>query len=196
MLVPALTRSLSSTGQRPTPSCPKRRSENSHLLGHLERLDVMMPTHGTRNTAAVADLAGRVSAGGGGGAEGSFVWWQGYFCRLLLCVLVCGCGRAQLWLETPLGCRCTPMSQVAVPCGGGVVQLWAWGGSVHVAACLIARNGSARARRTSEIWRRVCCTLSVTRRPRLQVESLCMFLCCFDLSKPSTFTCIIPICTV
>jgi hypothetical protein len=156
----------------------------------------MMPTHGARNAATVADLAGRVSAGGAGGAEGSFVSWHGHCCRLLLCVLVCGCGRARLWLETSLGCRCTSMSQVAVPCGGGVVQLWAWGGSMHVIACLIARNGSARARRTSEIWRRVCGTVSVTRQPRLQVESLCMFLCCFDLSKRSTFTCIIPICTV
>ena len=26
-----------------------------------------------------------------------------------------------------------------------------------------------------------------------RLRSLCIFLCCFDLSKPSTFTCIIPI---
>ena len=153
----------------------------------------MVATHGAQNPAAVGALAGHVSAGG---AEGSFFGWQGHACRLLLCVHVRGCGSVRLWLEPRWGCRCTPISHAAVPCGGGVAQLWHWGGSVHFAVCPIARNGSARARRTSEIWDRVCGTVSVTRRLRLQVESLCMFLCCFDVSKPSTFTCTIPICTL
>ena len=151
----------------------------------------MMATHGARNSATVDGLAGRVSAEGAGGAEGSFVWWQGHACRLLLCVHVRGCGRARLCLEPPLGCRCKPISHVAVPRGGGVAQLWHWGGSVHVAACRIARNGSARARRTFEIRSSCLRSVSVTRRSRSQVESLCMFQCCFDLSKPSTFTCMI-----
>ena len=147
----------------------------------------MMATHGARNSATVDGLAGRVSAEGAGGAEGSFVWWQGHACRLLLCVHVRGCGRARLCLEPPLGCRCKPISHVAVPRGGGVAQLWHWGGSVHVAACRIAQNGSARARRTFEIRSSCLRSVSVTRRSRSQVESLCMFQCCFDLSKPSTF---------
>ena len=45
--------------------------------------------------------------------------------------------------ELPLGCRCTPISHVAVPSGGGVTQLWTWGGSMHFLACLNDRNGSA-----------------------------------------------------
>ena len=128
------------------------------------------------------------------GQRGAVFWWHGHVCRLLQCVHVRGCGSVRLWLEPPLGCRCMPISHVAVPRGGGVAQLWHWGGSVRIAACLSERTESARARRTSEIWDRVCGTVSVTRRSRSQVESLCMFQCCFDLSKPSTFTCIIPIC--
>ena len=148
---------------------------------------------GARNPARVGALAGRVSAGGAGGAEGSFVGWQGLVCRLLPCVHVRGCGRAQFCLEPCSGCRCKPISQVAVPCGGGVAQLWHWGSSVQCAACQIAGNGSAHARQTFGIWSSCLRAVSVTRRSRSQVESLCMFLYCFDLSKPSTFTCIIPI---
>ena len=137
---------------------------------------------------------GRGDSGGRGelcfGGMGMFA----DFCRLLQCVHVRGCGGVRLWLEPSLGCRCMPISHVAVPRGGGVAQLWHWGGSVRIAACLSERTESARARRTSEIWDRVCGTVSVTRRSRSQVESLCMFQCCFDLSKPSTFICIIPIC--
>ena len=194
MLVTALTRSLSSTGQCPTPSCPTRRSENSIYLVVRSSQDVLMPTHGARNLATMDALAGRVPAGGAGGTGGSFVGWKGHACTLLLCVHVRGCGSVRLWLEPPWGCRCTPILHVAVPRGGGVTQLWHWGGSVLFAACLRDRNGSARARRTLVICDRVCGTVSVTRRLRLQVESLCIFLCCFDLSKPSTFTCVIPIC--
>eukprot|EP00966_Prymnesium_polylepis_P067776 1575083-Prymnesium_polylepis.2 len=72
MLATALTHSLPSTGQRPTQSCPKRRSENRHLLGGSTLLDIMVPTHGPQNLATVATLAARVSAGGAKGAEGSF----------------------------------------------------------------------------------------------------------------------------
>ena len=194
MLVTALTRSLSSTGQCPTPSCPTRRSENSIYLVVRSSQDVLMPTHGARNLATMDALAGRVPAGGAGGTGGSFVGWKGHACTLLLCVHVRGCGSVRLWLEPPWGCRCTSISHVAVPRGGGVAQPWHWGGSVHVPACLSERIESARARRMSEIWDRVGGTVSVTRRSRSQVESLRMFQCCFDLSKLSTFTCIIPIC--
>ena len=123
-------------------------------------------------------------------------WWQGHVFRLFQCVHVRGCRSVRLWLEPPLGCRYTPITHVAVPCGGGDAQLWHWGGIMRIAACLSERTESARARPTSEIWDRVCGTVSVTRLSRLQVEGLCMFLSCFDLSKPSTFNGIIPICAL
>ena len=156
----------------------------------------MVPIHGAQIPATVAALAGRVSAGGAGGAEGSFVGWQGHSCRLLTLVHVRGCGRAQFCLEPCLGCRCMPISQVAVPCGGRVAQLWHWGSSVQCAACQIAGNGSANARQTFGIWSSCVRSVSVTCRSRSQVESLCMFQCCCDLSKLSTFTCIIQICAL
>ena len=119
------------------------------------RHDDMMPTHGMRNSAAVAALAARVSAGDAGGAEGCIIGQQGPSCRCCNVVHVCGCGRAQLCLEPCSGCRCMSVSHVAVCRGGRVAQLWHWGSSVHCAACLLTRNGSARACRTSEIWDRV-----------------------------------------
>ena len=67
----------------------------------------MMPTHGARNAATVADLAGQVSAGGAGGAEGSFVSWHGHCCRLLLYVLgrAHDCGWRHLWAAGAHPCR-------------------------------------------------------------------------------------------
>ena len=115
----------------------------------------MVPIHGAQNPATVAALAGRVSTGGAVGGEGSFAGWQGHVSRLLHCVHVRGCGCVRLWLEPLLGSRCTPILHVAVPRGGRVAQPWAWGGSVHVPACLSERTESARARRMSEIWARV-----------------------------------------
>ena len=149
----------------------------------------MMPVHGTRKPATVDGLAGRVSAGGAGGAEGSFVGCQGHACRLLLCGHVRGCGGARLCSELPLGCRCTPISHVAVPSGGGVTQLWTWGGSMHFLACLNDRNGSACARRTCEIWAREPTPLSLPRRFRVKFDPLHMFLGCSVMLNqcPSTW---------
>jgi hypothetical protein len=194
MLATALIRSLRCAGQLPTPRRSKRRSENSIYLVNRERLDVMMPTHGMRNPFCVDALAGRVSTGGAGGAERSFAGWQGHMLADFLLLHVCDCGHAQFYLGPCLGCRCMPSLHVAVPLRGGVGQLWSWGGSVLLAACLSTQNGTARARQTSEFWHCVWGTVSVMRRLHLQVESLCMFLCCFALSKPFALTCIIPIC--
>jgi hypothetical protein len=116
------------------------------------------------------------------------------------CAWLRGCGSVRLWLEPPLGCRCAPISHVTVPNGGGVVQLWTWGGSVLFLACLIEsdRNLGSRVRSSNfrNVWACVCSTVSVTRRSRSQVQSPCMFQCSFDLSKPSTSICTIPICTL
>ena len=120
----------------------------------------MVPTHGTRNLATVAALAARVSAGDAGGAEGSIIGQQGPSCRCCNVVHVCGCGCAQLCLEPCSGCRCMSVLHVAVCCGGRVAQLWHWGSSVHCAACLLARNGSARA----------CRSLHYVERPRRKTQ--------------------------
>ena len=198
MLVTALTHSLPSTGQRPTQSCPMRRYENSiYLVVRRSSTSWCRPTvRRIWRPWPLWPLGCR--QGGQRGQREALFGGRGMFadfCYVCMCVAAeaCDCGWSHLWR---LGCRCTPISHVAVPRGGGVAQLWHWGGSVRIAACLSDRTESARARRTFKIWAHVCGTVSVTRRSRLQVESLCMFLCCFELSKPSTFTCAIQICAL
>ena len=159
----------------------------------------MVPTHGARNPTAVGALAGRVSAGGAGWAEGSFLGWQGHmladFCYVCMCVAAeaCDCGWSHLGAA---GARPFRMLQCPVAAGSP-----SYGTGVAVCTLLFVRSLEMGPRVPVELRKsghRVCGTVSVTRRLRLQVESLwlCMFLCCFDFSKPSTFTCTIPICTL
>ena len=96
MLVTAPIRSLSSTQV----NARRRRDRGVDLRTPSTRwFDAprrhVVPTHGARKLATVGALTGRVSAGGAGGAEGSFVGWQGHVCRLLPCVHVRCCGRVR-----------------------------------------------------------------------------------------------------
>jgi hypothetical protein len=143
----------------------------------------------------VAALAGRVSAGGAERAEVSFAGWQVHVCRLcIVCMCVAAdehdCGWSHLgvagarpfhMLQCPVAAGSPSYDTGAAVCTLLRVQSLEMGPRVHVE---LSKSGIVSVG-----------TVSVTRRSRSQVESLCMFLCCFDLSKPSTFTCTIPMCT-
>ena len=134
------------------------------------RHDDMMPTHGMRNSAAVDALAARVSAGDAGGAEGSIIGQQGPSCRCCKMLCMCECVAADayncVWSHVRAASAC-PFRMLQWAMVAGSPSYGTGGSSVHCAACLLARNGSARACRTFEIWDRVCGTVSVTRRLRL-----------------------------